>query len=48
MESPYNIEVASLYQIAGNLHLKIKNMPKAQKFFKDAEHVLNLAEEEIL
>lgn len=42
MEQPFNLEVATLLQTAANLHIKAKSYPKAQKFLKDAEHVLNL------
>lgn len=44
MEQPFNLEVATLLQTAGNLHTKAKNYAKAAKFLKDAEHILNLTE----
>lgn len=30
-------------QNAANLHVRFKNYTKAQKFLKDAEHMLNMA-----
>jgi hypothetical protein len=35
-------------QNAANLHIKFKNYSKALKFLKDAEHLLNTTEEELL
>lgn len=48
MEKPFSIEVASLLQIASNLHIRTKNYTIAKKYLKDAEHTLNIAEEELL
>lgn len=47
MEDPLAVEMGNIYQLGGLLHMRVGNYDKALKLYRDAEHMVKIAEEQV-